>query len=951
MTDTLLLDLRQKLPAEVVDLVEPYLTKLEQGNFEDILRDQEAQTLFGLIEEGVAVGEKVEDFRTWNDFIFHRLGSLTTDRSKSERQYSLFCIGYAALLAFLQLNVTGPPLPFSSAELLFGSGIAGNKQKTQGIRNALLASLSLDGVATYKLTPGIELLCLADAIMTAPAVLKNVPTARWAKMRVEFMHQRLLSEVSPTLQRAIYDDMDTVEDKVLGRNSTTDSQIRDDFLLERATIHTHHGQDKQARADLEKAKIDRGFEFALTGLLGKRTKFQQKDFSQLVVLAKSKAGSEPTNGQNAVSSNKSADSDQTAEGASRPEKLDLNDDTLLEKISFTKKGGATTDIKEASSLPPSIADLDPENQPQLEPLDSCILLALASSITNTQPEHGLTREETLPYATRVLEGGSSNWQVYTQALLVRSRIEGFKSRTVERGLLQLQALVDQLIADTSTAETAELGAVNGSAGSTFLPRAKETESAPANERLRFVFQLASPTRWTLEAELAARWISLGGLKSALDIYERLEMWAEAALCWAATEREDKAKRIVRSQIFHATNGGPNKSEEDVGDDEEWLGPGRQPVPLDAPRLYCILGDLTQNTSMYEKAWEVSNQRYARAQRSLGRHYLAARDFVKAADGFGKSLQVDQLNESSWFALGCALLELAQFDRAVETFTRCVQLVEDDAEAWSNLAAALLRTEPSPEASRRANELDNTHGDAGDNFDTEGPPDPQRPRIDALKALKRAAALKHDSPKIWQNVLIVSASLSPPDYMSMLTSQQRIIKLRGSVEGEDCIDVQILTMLVRHLVTSHETYDPEKPGLTRMAVKFIDQSVVPLITASADLWRLMGQLALWRKKPSSALEAEEKAWRAVTAQPGWEYESEERWEAVVEATVRLCDSYESLGPQERTEGLAAGAGEVVAKDWKFKARSAVRGVMSKGRDSWDGTKGWEKLEEVMEGLKN
>ena len=62
-------------------------------------------------------------------------------------------------------------------------------------------------------------------------------------------------------------------------------------------------------------------------------------------------------------------------------------------------------------------------------------------------------------------------------------------------------------------------------------------SASAADRLRYVFQLASPARWDLEAELAARWIQLGGLRSALDIYERLEMWAEAALCWAATEKE------------------------------------------------------------------------------------------------------------------------------------------------------------------------------------------------------------------------------------------------------------------------------------------------------------------------------------------------------------------------------------------------------------------------------
>jgi hypothetical protein len=41
---------------------------------------------------------------------------------------------------------------------------------------------------------------------------------------------------------------------------------------------------------------------------------------------------------------------------------------------------------------------------------------------------------------------------------------------------------------------------------------------------------------------------------------------------------------------------------------------------------------------------------------------------------------------------------------------------------------------------------------------------------------------------------------------------------------------------------------------------------------------------------------------------------------------------------------------VAKDWKFKARSAIRGIKGRGKDSWEGTKGWEKLDEALEDLK-
>ncbi|KAK4541655.1 hypothetical protein LTR36_007799 [Oleoguttula mirabilis] len=940
MADALLVWLRQSLPSEIADLTEPYISKLEHGDYQSLLESEEAKTLFGHINDSTTEHLKLDEFPTWSDLLFHRLGSLLADRSRPEKGVVFFCIGYAALLAFLQSNVTGPPLQFSSAHHLLPKDVAESPVRTEALRTALLASLSLDGIAAYKLTPNIELLCLADVVMTSPAIMKGIGAARLAKVRVAFMQQRLLSEVSSTLQDVIYDDLGLLE----ARFDQVGEAAGVEFLLERATIHIHHGLDKLARADLERAKQERRFEYALTGLLGKRTKFQEKDISQLVVLARSAVDDDVGDGESANGTSSTAQA--STEPAPRPAKLDLNDDTLLESISFSEKPADSVVPENEVPLPPGLKSLDPSNQPQLDPLDSVLLLSFASSITNTSPQHGLTREETLPYAIRVLDGGSSNWQVYTQALLVRSRIEGYRSRTVERGLLQLQALVDQVIADTATAEPlTNDGDGESSVATSFLPRPKESESASVTERLRYIFQLASPTRWDLEAELAARWVQLGGLRSALEIYERLEMWAEAALCWAATEREDKAKNMVRRQLFHATKGGLDVPEIDVGEDETWEGPERSPPPLDAPRLYSILGDIDQDVPMYEKAWEVSNQRYARAQRSLGRMYFSAKDFVKAAESYSKSLKVNQLNHASWFALGCVLLELAQFEKAVEAFSRCVQLEDTDAEAWSNLGAALLRTEPKQSDTTASASAD---ADSDDIIAVESKPDPQRNRYDALQALKRAASLKHDSYRIWENVLTIAASLSPPDYTSMLSAQRRIIDLRGSTDGEKCVDKQILDMLARHVIATTDQFDPSKPGLVRMFVKFMDESVVPLITGSADLWQLVGRLAIWRNKPSSALEAEEKAWRAVTSQPGWETENEQRWNSVVEATVRLCDSYESLGPKQRTEGM--GAGEPVAKDWNFKARSAVRGIMGKAKSTWEDTEGWERLQETMQGLK-
>ncbi|KAL2352634.1 hypothetical protein BJ546DRAFT_988358 [Cryomyces antarcticus] len=971
MGDALLDYIRSALPEEVARHLENHLSSLENGDFLKLFQHPLVQVLLGHEQDDSTTNVRRQDFPVWSDYIFHRLSLLlgkrktTGDTEANDtpafRQHLLFIVGLAALYAFMQSNVTGPPLPFSCASTLLPKEIVANGCALKSLRGELIVSLGVDGEAAYKLTPNVELLCLADAIMSCPPIVKNVPTVRWAQLRVSFMHQRLLSEISPKLQTSIYDDLAFLETLIMSSSDRFSRDARVQFLLERATIHTHHGFDKKARADIDQATKEQNFDFALTGLLGKRTKFQENDISQLVVLARSANPGTSTNGDavkesdnvpavNAESVLRTASYTTTS---SRPHNLNLNDDTLLESISFSETAKAPA-IQDSSALPDSLTSLDPANQPMLRPLDSIILLSLASSITNTSPAHGLTREETLPYATRVLDGGSSNWQIYTQALLVRSRIEGYRSRTMERGLLQLQALVDQVIVETTSPKPSSSNSTtDGAPTSTFLPRPKQSESAAVTERLRYLFQLASPTRWELEAELASRWVQLGGLRSALEIYERLEMWAEAALCWAATEREDKARKIVRKQLFHPANG----QGEDADDDEEsWTGEERSPSPADAPRLYCILGDIGQDIHMYERAWEVSNGRYARAQRSLGRHYFALKDFAKAADAYDKSLKANQLNHASWFALGCALLELEQYERAVQAFSRTVQLDESDAEAWSNLAAALLRLELVPD-SDLANEYTIRSIADDEDEDIQGVVqkrrDPQQHKKDALKAFKRAATLKYDNFRIWENLLTVAASVVPPSYNDVVVSQKRIIEIRGPTVGEACVDVEILDHLVRDVIsmdTENTGYDSTKPGIARMTVELVEKSVVPLITSSRRLWQIVARLALWRNRPTTALEANEKAWRAATNQPGWESGSESRWDEAVDATVELCDAYESLGPRERTEGLGAGGGELVAKDWKFKARSAVRGIMGKGKDGWEGTPGWERLQGVLEDLK-
>lgn len=932
-------------------------------------------------------------------------------------------IGYTALEAFLQATVTGPPLDFDSEPVVIPENYRGEALPV--LKQELFQYLSVDGDAVYSLVPRIELFWLAKVVMSNSMLADSGFNGRRARFRVNFWHQKLLHEKSDALQQQLYLDADILEDQLSRRlemRAAASEEHFVEFLLERAAVRTYYGDDVKARDDLARAAEIRDFEFALTGALGKRTKFQENDVSQLVVLAKSRAFEpEPYNSRKSSradpSSRKSSldivrspkmhhrpgtpassvaalsiepHSPPSSRKASaqdtstQPENVLLNDDTLLENIQFTQKSVADeqlTQIKDPSALQPELTHLDAGHQPLLFPVDSIILLSVASSITNTSPSDGLTREETLPYATRVLEGGSSNWQVYTQALLVRSRIEGFRSRTAERGLLQLQALVDQVVAETSdtkiTSNKGDDAGQQSSTPTTFLPRAGTSESASVAERLKYIYQLSPPLRWELEVELAERWTQLGGLRSALEIYERLQMQAEVALCLAATDREAEAIKLLRSLLFRTAESGAESTPE-----------LKQPPPANAPRLLCILGDFLQEPKHYLLAWTTSNRRYARAQRSLGRYYAKHQQLPAAAEAYKQALHVTRLDNSTWFALGCIQLELQDWPAAVESFTRVIQLEDRDAEGWSNLAAALLQLPPPTVKPRQHSQSSVELGSIDEERESgsQAAPDPLQHRHEALRALRRAATLKRDDARIWDNYLTVAASIPPRQgtpWNELIQAMTRVIDLRSKQQGEAAVDLRVLRGLIDYTTKAFEypqDHEPESqpssaPNLNTEAthtngedhttptptpsapqpqpkrlpfqatalLHLIDTSITPL-ASTPTLFTLLSRVSLWRHRPAESLAYTEKAWRATTAQPAV-YETEAGWADIVDATLRLVHAYQTLGDAERER-----TGGPVEKGWRFKSRSAVRGVLGRGKESWEGSEGWQRLEASLEASK-
>ncbi|KAL2111125.1 hypothetical protein VUR80DRAFT_273 [Thermomyces stellatus] len=872
-------------------------------------------------------------------------------------------VALASLNAFLQINVTGPVL----------EGVPAFSPDLESLRKKCLAALEVDGVSPYQYIPSLELYCLArHLILNFPSKPGRIGgtalSLAWMKLRIRVWHYKLLTQPHlgpgstfakssqwsdvPSLISLVHESMDEVRKEVLdtevwaeGVSSwSTDERVQ--CALELVNCEVMLGREDKAREGLKEVVGLSGFQYVLTGALGKRTKFQEESKSQLVVLAKS--------AEEAIGS------------GAQPEALPLNDDVLLEKTVFddVKSNGAND-----ASIPVALRDLTPDAQPQLDPLDQIVLLTEATLKDAFSPLDALTSEEVLPYAQRVISDKSTNWQIYTHALIVRSRVEVHRSRTVERGVLQLQAVVDQILVDTTPAgPSGDVPSVAvtpaDSKPTSFFPAPKPHESAPATERLRYVDAIAAPPRWHLESELAYGWAGVGSLVSALEIFKRLRLWAEVALCLASAAAsdgngrsggEEKARGVVRWRLFHRTGADASSTPVDADDEsiedvtrlsgDDWMGPERAPSP-NAARLWCILGDIEDEPAHYERAWEISNARFSRAQRSLGEHYIKAKNFPAARDAYKKAVHVNRLSPEMWSRLGDIHLRLAEFEPAAEAFSRAIGAANDvvggeDARTWSNLGSALysIYLEKMEALAGGSAAADGEEGRPGE----EEVENPSKILEKSLNAYKRGANLARENWKIWDNVLTLASRTTPPSLVDMVIAMQNILRIRHS---EEAVDADVLSVLLREGLLMKEkegavpgqVYEPKRGTIERMVVLLFEDVVVPMITSRPELWELVSRERLWRHDYAGGIDASERAWRAAVAALS---DEKAGYKSLVGRTDELVSVLENYGPEV----------ESIGEKWRTKARSAVRSAMGKGRGKWEGEEEWKALESLMEGLKS
>lgn len=894
--------------------IEVSIAKLLEGKFDVLLAISDFKEIFHLPELRAILNKYPESslIEVLVEYV-DKLVQLQDRFLKDEGVVYSQILGVAYLQLFIQANFTGPQVSKIALSEFFPN-IDPARLQSDSIR-----LLNIEGQQAYDLMQEPLYLILAELIFERLSdipftyslfnkeVTKNSTellefvskesrvvdpikaSLVWWRVRALQIHSSVVSEC-PSIILSICgillnNSIVTVLSDYSSDSTELEKLLHIQYLLEVARVHIHSSTEHAAVLPLAKAKTISQLQVLLSGAKAKRTKFQKFFTSNLIVLAKSN-----------ITTIYDVDT-------ASPESFELDSDLLLEKPQYESLEDLDIEIEQDTKrvkvdsllsenedqdakllplamrqedIPPELRELDPNNQPALNNLDNLQLLLRLTVLKQTSPANDpLVEEELMALVSRVLyaTAGRINWTIFSRALWERSLLETGKSRTIERGILQMTSLIEEMGIKIKTR---------------IIPEAQEEDpNAITALRLRFIHQLPLLPQWAMDAKLAEKYMSLGVLKSAIEIYERLQMHCEAALCYAAVDNEVEAEKILLSRL--------------------------ESHPDDA-RAISILGDIRQDPSLWEKAWEVG--RYAKAKASLSRYYHNQRNLEMAIKNMFECLSVNPLSYENWYFYGCCGLESQQFELAAEAFTRCVSLDETNSYAWSNLASALLK-------------LDKT-----------------KPAFNALQKAIRCGGENRRSWRIYENYMLVAIKLN--EWNEVLFAFRELIEIKKD-EGDAAIDIPVLEKLVEILVSEQYPTEEENGRLTHYQSGCIDLvcNILPkVITSSARCWRIVARVELWRKRPWAALECHEKAYRVMVHNP--ELESNESvWNEVVDACEDLVSAFESLGELPGKHG----AGDLVCKDWKYKARTTVRSLMSKGKDMWEDSPGWDRLQTMKNDLSN
>ena len=66
-------------------------------------------------------------------------------------------------------------------------------------------------------------------------------------------------------------------------------------------------------------------------------------------------------------------------------------------------------------------------------------------------------------------------------------------------------------------------------------------------RMKDIFTSRLPPKWNIQRELGNILLSLGAVKSALEVFEKIECWDEVIVCYNLLQMRHKSAEIIKKR--------------------------------------------------------------------------------------------------------------------------------------------------------------------------------------------------------------------------------------------------------------------------------------------------------------------------------------------------------------------------------------------------------------------
>ncbi|GMJ02837.1 hypothetical protein like AT5G17270 [Hibiscus trionum] len=383
----------------------------------------------------------------------------------------------------------------------------------------------------------------------------------------------------------------------------------------------------------------------------------------------------------------------------------------------------------------------------LTAVQQAVVLAQCLLIEKGSPHGEMQGWDMAPYIEAIDSQKSSHFILKCFCNVLRIRWESTRSRTKVRALQMMDNLVESIH--------------------------KPSPGVPL--RLPFCYAVYIPTIPALRKQYGEILVSCGLIGQALKVFEGLELWDNVIYCYSKLEKKAAAVELIKKQLSRAPND---------------------------PKLWCSLGDITHSDACYEKALEVSNDRSARAKRSLAYNAYGRGEYEKSKILWESALALNSLYSNGWFALGAAALKSRDIEKALDGFTRAVQLDPENGEAWNNIACLHMVKKKNKES---------------------------------FIAFKEALKYKRDSWQMWENYSNVAFDVGN-------TGQAlEAIKMVLNMTNNKRNDVELLEKIMQYLEERTSIRLPAVNNVDDLSIQTSSDSLVDSVNPSGNAEQTAGQL--------------------------------------------------------------------------------------------------------------